>query len=130
MSNDAPKSPQKILIVEDDPDISLALSSILEDAGYVVVTMDGTGDPLPVNVNDTTSLPDLILLDMLLSGQDGRELARRWKGQPSTRHIPIVMLSAHPSAAQEAQAAGANDFIAKPFEMDDLLAHVRQHLAH
>ena len=126
MSSDAPQIPPKILIVEDDPDITLALSSILEDAGYTVVTTDGALDPLPAN--DTTTLPDLILLDMLLSGQDGRELARRWKSQPSTWHIPIIMLSAHPDAAQEAKAAGADDFLAKPFEMDELLTRVSKHL--
>src|SRR5215469_5630578 len=115
-------APRKILIVEDDPDIVLALTTILEDEGYVVVAID-SGKHLAENL-PPSSLPDLILLDMLLSGQDGREIARQLKADPTTRHIPILMLSAYPTIEQEAKAVGADSFLAKPFELDDLLASV------
>jgi CheY-like chemotaxis protein len=119
-------APRKILIVEDDPDIVLALTTILEDEGYVVVALD-SGKHLSENL-PPSSLPDLILLDMLLSGQDGREIARQLKADPSTRQIPILMLSAYPTIEQEAKAAGADSFLAKPFELDDLLAKVTSYL--
>ena len=117
---------RKILIVEDDPDIVLALTTILEDEGYVVVAID-SGKHLPENM-PPSDLPGLILLDMLLAGQDGREIARQLKANPSTRHIPILMLSAYPTIEQEAKAAGADSFLAKPFELDDLLAKVTSYM--
>lgn len=116
----------KILIVDDEPDIVLTLATILEDAGYAVIS---TGNGERVEQLIEAERPDLILLDMLLSGWDGREIARRVKGRQVTRHIPIIMLSAHPVAMQEASAAGADDFLAKPFELDDLLMKVAAHLA-
>jgi DNA-binding response OmpR family regulator len=64
------------------------------------------------------------LLDVLLSGKDGRTIARQLKSQEDTKHIPIIMFSAHPSAEQTAREAGADDFIAKPFEIDDLLEKI------
>jgi CheY-like chemotaxis protein len=113
-----------ILIVDDDPDIALALATMLEDEGFDVVTADNGEYLARLHEHE---LPSLIVLDMLLSGWDGRELARQLKQRLATRHIPILMLSAHPLAEREAQAAGADDFLAKPFELDDLLAKVRRH---
>jgi DNA-binding response OmpR family regulator len=107
--------------VDDEPDIALVLTTTFEDAGYRVVAVERGDDLEHVLAADT---PDLILLDMLLSGRDGREIARHLKTQQATRHIPILMLSAHPSAEQEARAAGADDFLAKPFDLDVLLAKV------
>lgn len=111
---------KQVLIVEDDPDIVLALTTILEDAGYVAAVSNGAD--LKRLIHDDP--PDLLLLDMLLSGWDGREIARWLKVQEAAHHIPILMLSAHPTAEQEAKAAGADDFLAKPFELDALLAKV------
>jgi CheY-like chemotaxis protein len=101
------------------------LASVVEDAGYQVSTIDH-GDYL--EQIDAGALPDLILLDMLLSGQDGRQIARRLKGQATTRRIPIVMLSAHPDAQREAREAGADAFLAKPFDLDALLATIAAYL--
>ncbi len=115
---------KKILIVDDDPDIALALATMLEDEGFAVVATDD-GDSL-AHVHEH-ELPSLILLDMLLSGWDGREITRQLKRRQATQHIPILMLSAHPTAECEARAAGADDFLAKPFELDDLLAKVALH---
>lgn len=119
-------SRRTILVVEDDPDIVLALTVLLEDAGYRVETSE-TGDELAQLAHDRT-LPDLILLDMLLSGRDGREIAAQLKEQPATSQIPILMLSAHPSGEQEAQRAGADGFVAKPFDVDELLRRITAHL--
>jgi DNA-binding response OmpR family regulator len=118
-------SPQ-ILVVEDDPDIALMIAFLLEDIGYKVDTKDGGNWQDGLNKD---ALPELILLDMLLSGVDGRDIVRQLKSQPSTHHIPILMVSAHPSAQREAKLAGADDFLAKPFDMDELLARVAKYLA-
>lgn len=71
--------------------------------------------------------PDLVLLDLLLSGMDGREVTRRLRNQTETGKIPIIILSAHPNAQDLAKEAGANDFLAKPFDMFDLLKKVEKY---
>jgi DNA-binding response OmpR family regulator len=119
---------KKILIIDDEPDILAFLSTMFVDANYAVVITD-KGDYIEQLIMDTTdNLPNVILLDMLLSGSDGREIARRLKNLEETRHIPIIMTSAHPYAQQEARACGADDFLAKPFEMDELLEIVEKYV--
>ncbi|SRR5579885_816827 len=115
-----------IIVVDDDLDILEAISLMLEDAGYMVMT-NSKGDF--IEHLDANDLPDMIILDMLLSGSDGRDIARRLKAQENTKHIPIIMLSAHPKAEQEAQTSGADDFLSKPFEMDELLDRVARFTA-
>jgi len=117
---------KKILVVDDDPDILDALQFMLEDAGYEVATTE-KGD-YAENLHDTNGgLPDVIILDVLLSGKDGRLICQRLKGQEETRHIPIIMISAHPNARQSVKAVGADDFVAKPFDMDELLAKIAKY---
>ena len=118
---------KNILVVDDDVDILDAIEWMLEDAGYLVQTADrgDYAENLPVV---GANLPDLIILDVLLSGKDGRTICKLLKSEPSTRQIPIVMVSAHPSAASSARAVGADDFVAKPFDIDELLSTVERHL--
>ena len=118
---------KKILVVDDDPDILDALQITLEDAGYDVTTTE-KGD-YAENLRDTNGgFPDVIILDVLLSGKDGRIICQKLKSQENTRHIPIIMISAHPGAKQSVKAVGADDFLAKPFDIDDLLVKVEQYL--
>lgn len=114
---------KKILVVDDDPDIVEFLQELLELEGYTVVTTDKAEY---VDKLHSGNLPDLILLDMLLSGKDGREIVKQLKGQEETKHIPVIMFSAHPSAEATARQAGADDFIAKPFEMDEMVKMVER----
>ena len=116
---------KKLLVVDDEQDILEFLKVILEDEGYSVVTTD-KDDYLERLNNDTP--PDLILLDLLLSGKDGREIVKHLKMQENTKHIPIIMFSAHPGAQETTRQAGADDFVAKPFEIDLLLSKIKQHL--
>ena len=76
---------------------------------------------------NTSDLPDILLLDMLLSGKDGREITKQLKSQDSTKHIPIILFSAYPSVEEDARRSGADDFIAKPFDIDVLLAKIEQY---
>jgi CheY-like chemotaxis protein len=111
-----------IFVVDDEPDIGFALTLMLGDAGYHVVAV-GQGDDL-ISLLRTEQAPDLTLLDMLLAGRDGREIVRELKDDPFTRSIPVLMISAHPRAAQDAADAGADGFLAKPFELETLVAKV------
>ncbi len=115
------RRPKRLLIVDDEPDILEFLQIILEEEGYEVVTSD-KGEYLEQLHNG--GLPHLILVDVLLSGKDGREIVKYLKSQQETRHIPIIMFSAHPGAEATARQAGADDFLAKPFPIDALLAKV------
>ncbi len=110
-----------ILVVDDDPGILEALQALLTYAGYEVVT--DTGETLHEKIQ--TYQPDLLLLDILLSGQDGREITKRLKSQKETT---IILLSAHLHAATDAQTFGADDFVPKPFKMGDLLAKIVKYL--
>lgn len=116
-------SQKRILIVDDEPDILEFLQIIFEDAGFLVHVTE-KGDYLEKLKNDT--LPDLVLLDMLLSGKDGREIVKHIKSQERTKHIPVIMFSAHPSAEKTALAAGADDFVEKPFDIETLLEKVQR----
>ena len=73
-----------------------------------------------------TIIPRLLLMDMLLSGTDGRDVCRRLKTDPSTSHIKIIMMSAHPDADKSCREAGADDFISKPFDMDYFIGKDRK----
>ena len=117
---------KKILVVDDDPDILDALRFMLEDSGYEVKTSE-KGE-YAENLHDTNGgLPDVIILDVLLSGKDGRLICQKLKSQEETQRIPIIMISAHPNAKQSVSAVGADDFMAKPFDMDELLAKIAQY---
>ncbi|HEY4032749.1 MAG TPA: response regulator [Ktedonobacteraceae bacterium] len=116
---------KKILVVDDEPDILEFLRIVLQEEGYTVMAMDKVD--YVENIYNST-LPDLILLDVLLSGKDGREIVKQLKKQEETKHIPIIMLSAHPSAEQTSGEAGAEDFIAKPFDIDFLLKKIKKYL--
>jgi DNA-binding response OmpR family regulator len=119
---------KKVLIVDDDEGILDALSVIVEIAGYEVLTCQD-GETVEKLLEDQQELPDLILLDMLLSGRDGRILCKQLKKLDKTKHIPIIMLSAHPKAEIGIEECGADAFISKPFKMNDLLEKVEYFLS-
>jgi DNA-binding response OmpR family regulator len=113
----------KILIADDDPGILDALTMMLEDAGYEVKT---TTDGKAVQ-NIYGKLPDLVLLDIWMSGMDGKEICKHLKSQEVTKHIPIIMISANKDTQKIALECGADDFIAKPFQMKNLLQKIAQY---
>ena len=116
---------KKILVVDDDQGVMEVIQMVLEGEGYQVETsFDEDCFPLAED-----NLPDLILLDVLLLGGDGREICQLVKGNQATSHIPIIMLSAHSDADQVADMSGADDFLEKPFDVDALIKIVQRHLA-
>lgn len=108
---------QRILIADDDPAILDVLTLFLQDCGYeVVTTLDGKEVPTLV---ETT--PDLLLLDIWMSGSNGHDLCAQLKRQQETRHLPIVLISANKETELLARAAGADAFLSKPFDLGVLL---------
>lgn len=115
---------KKILVTEDDPGLQDIYRIILERAGYVVAMYSNGNDLLQNNFE----LPDLFLLDKQLSGTDGLEICKFLKSQPSTQNIPVIIISATVGIQKLADAAGADDFIEKPFEKKYLLQILDKHL--
>lgn len=117
---------KRIIIVDDDDGILDALEAMLDDMGYTVETsLDGEA-LLQLHKDN---LPDLILLDVLLSGSDGRDICLRLKKNDSTKHVPIIMISAEPMAAKGAKECGADDFIAKPFSIQELMSKIETYMS-
>lgn len=115
---------QKILVVDDDEGILDAVSLILETQ-YIVKTII-KGEEVYEQVGKFK--PDLILLDILMSGSDGRVICKKLKENPKSTKIPIVMMSAHPAVEKQALDFGASSFIAKPFNSEELFAIIRKYL--
>ena len=99
----------------------MMISAILTSKGYRV-SMKTNTEKIEAAIAELD--PDLILMDMLLSGSDGREVCRQLKANPAVSSISLIMLSAYPQAQAECLAAGADDFIEKPFDMKVLLEKV------
>lgn len=112
---------KKIMIADDDPGIVDAIEMLLEFEGYEVSsTVDGS-----TVLDMQNELPDLLLLDIWMSGEDGRDICKKLKREETTRNIPVIMISASRDIKESAMAAGADDFLAKPFEMNELLGKIK-----
>ena len=110
-----------ILVVDDDPDIGSMLKMMLEYKGYSVTLLSNAGK---TELQLSNQLTDLVILDMLIAGTNGTDVCRSIKSNPLSARVPVLMISALPDARKTCIDAGANDFISKPFEMQDLLAKV------
>ncbi len=115
---------KKILIADDDPAILDFLALFLEDSGYEVeTTEDGA------TIRDfPRGYPDLLLLDIWLSGWSGRDICRMLKNQETTKHLPILLISANNETERIAHEAGADDFLAKPFNLDEIAHKIERFL--
>ncbi|GCE06023.1 response regulator [Dictyobacter aurantiacus] len=114
-----------VLIADDDPAIVEAISAIFEDAGYTIRNLR-EGETLETLQED---LPRVLLLDIWMSGKDGRDICRHLKSQPATRHLPIILISANNNIQQIAAEIGADGYLAKPCTMAEILATVEKYLA-
>jgi DNA-binding response OmpR family regulator len=117
----------RILAVDDDKDILEVLQLILEDSGYEVETLSD-GHFLFEKIKSHT--PDLILLDIMLGNLDGRELCRDVKTKLETHNIPVILISASHNVTDHMNQIGSpNAFIAKPFDINDLLDTIKVQLS-
>jgi two-component system sensor histidine kinase/response regulator len=116
----------KILIVDDNPTNVVILEEMLDDK-YQLATA-ASGEEALVIVSDFR--PDLILLDLMMPGIDGYETCRRIRASPALCHTKIIMVSAKAMVEERLQGyeAGADDYVVKPFEVEELLAKVRVYL--
>jgi DNA-binding response OmpR family regulator len=116
---------KKILVAEDDRAILEVVKIILEQEGFSIIFVDKE-DGIYKLIKEQK--PDVILLDIWLGGSDGGKIAKTIKSDKATKQIPIIMISANNETEKIAKEAGADDFLLKPFNIDDLLNIVRKHL--
>jgi CheY-like chemotaxis protein len=119
------KKRPRILVADDDPGILEVISLMLRDAGYDVKTTANGKSLLNIHGN----LPQMVLLDIWMSGINGSEICRKLKTQEKTTNIPVILISANKDTEHLAKRSGADDFISKPFDMDTLLDKVKRHIS-
>ena len=132
MTNQTPKdlvrpraaSAPRILIVEDESDLSLLLGYNLEAEGYTVENVE-RGDEAELRLAENA--PDLVILDWMLPGVSGLEICRRLRARKSTRTLPVIMVTARGEEAERVRglSVGADDYVVKPFSVPELMARVR-----
>jgi DNA-binding response OmpR family regulator len=118
---------KRVLIADDEPNIVASLEFLMEQAGYEVQTVaDGNAALAAVE----SFRPDLVLLDVMMPGRSGYEVCERLKGDPATRGVKVLMLSAKGRDVEVAKGLdlGADAYVTKPFSTRELAAKVREML--
>jgi len=115
---------KKVMIADDDPGILDAIEAMLEFGGYQVSSTPNGATLLDIKDN----FPDLLLLDIWMPGTDGRDVCKYLKAQERSKNMPIIMISASTELERSAKEAGADDFLEKPFDMDELLQKIDYYL--
>ncbi len=113
-----------ILIVDDEGPIRSFLAMLLEDAGHH--TQQAINGAQALQLIEVGERPDLVISDVMMPVLNGTELCRRLKGSPQTRPIPVILISA--AGPRAAEGAGADAFIAKPFDLDAMEALIEKWL--
>jgi DNA-binding response OmpR family regulator len=108
----------KVLIIDDDPDVRTLMDALMKKHGYEVDTAS-RGEEVFTKIKEFN--PAVILLDVLLNGADGRDICRQIKANEQTKHIQVIMFSAHPGAADNIASYGADHFVSKPVNTKALL---------
>ena len=119
---------KKILVVDDLEDNLYLLSALLAAKGYEVEAINS--GKLAIEAIETAS-PDIILLDVWMPEMDGYEVCKVLKANPLTKDIPIIFISALNKATDKTQAfdAGGDDYITKPFQIEEVVARVEHQLS-
>lgn len=118
-------SMRKIFLVEDDPGIRDTLEILLTTEGFVIQSF---GTVAEFNNRDKTILPDLFLFDVMLPDGSGTDLCREIKSDKDSLDIPVIIMSAHADLRDICYECLPNDFIPKPFDIDDLLLRIGETL--
>ena len=109
---------KKVLVVDDDTDLLVVMKSFLKKNGYEVRVTTSCEEGLNIFYSFK---PDLVLLDINVGSEDGREMCRKIKTQAEYAHIPVLLISANHEALQLYGDYGANAAVQKPFELPALL---------
>jgi DNA-binding response OmpR family regulator len=115
----------KILVVDDDPDILSLVETILTMDNFSVQAIL-KWECIDDSINNFK--PDLILLDISLSGADGRDICKKIKQSKETQHLPVILFSANTRMENDIENFHAQHFIAKPFELSYLIQTIKFHL--
>jgi CheY-like chemotaxis protein len=117
--------PSKVLVVDDDPEIVTFLSTLLELEGIESSVATSAAAALEQLQQGP---PDLVLLDIAMPDRDGIDLCKELKSDPRTAEVPVFVVSARPGkdVVERALAAGAEEFIRKPFENAELISRIRE----
>jgi DNA-binding response OmpR family regulator len=113
-----------VLVADDEEDIRALVAFRLKRAGYEVITAADGEEALLLA---TTRLPDLAVLDMMMPKATGLEVTRSMRDQPTTKDIPVILLTARAQEADVSRGfeAGADDYVKKPFSPQDLQTRVQ-----
>ena len=123
-----PARPKQVLIVEDEDHIALALDWLLTREGYGHTRVSTGPEALPAA---RAGRPDLVLLDVMLPGRSGYDICRDLRADPALATVRILMMTARGSALEQKRGLdhGADGFIAKPFDLNDLRAELSRLLS-
>ena len=116
---------KKILVVDDDIDILTVVQLVLETNGFEVVAISNWQQ---IFAQIETFKPDLILLDVSLGTQDGRNLCKQLKSDNTTKHISVILFSANHNVEKSVTECLANSFISKPFDINNLIEGINNQL--
>jgi len=118
---------KKILVVEDHADLLYLFTRILESLGYTVISATHGSEGVEKAAKEK---PHLILMDIMMPGMDGREATRRIRSNPETQDIPILAATVlnRRSDLQTCIEAGCNDWLVKPFTMQDLQGKIQTYI--
>lgn len=114
-----------ILVVDDDAPIITLMRSLLREFGYEART--ATSGPAAIEAARAEA-PDLVLLDKNMPGMSGEDVIRTLRGEVGLQEVPILLLTGDPVTRQEIDELGANGTVQKPFDLQDLLAQIRNHV--
>ena len=117
------QAPPVIYVCDDDDGILDVMTIVLEEAGFTVIQKT---DGRAVMADIGNDLPDLLLVDLWMPTVGGEELTKKIKSNQELAHIPVIIISANRNTETIATAAGADGFLAKPFDIDELVALVRK----
>lgn len=117
---------KKIMVVDDEPDILFTVGQMLEMSGYEVIKA-ADGKECLQKLNESTAIPDLILLDIMMPDVSGWDVAAKIKENPKWNSIPIVFLTAKGDTMSIGMGGmAAEDYIVKPFDVKDLIVRVNK----
>ncbi|HYT59279.1 MAG TPA: response regulator [Haliangiales bacterium] len=118
--------PRKILIVDDEPFMLRLIQHHLENAGYQMIKARNGREAVEAAAREK---PCLVVMDAMMPNMDGLTALRQLKQEPSTRDIPVIMLTANPHkySQEDAESSGAAIFLTKPFSPTQLLEEIRKH---
>lgn len=114
-----------ILVIDDDNAILDVITFILEDKGYMVTAIS---DSNLVESYLLSHTPSMVLVDFWMAGLNGKKIVAMMQDNPQTSHVPVIMISANHDVEKIAKEIHASDFLAKPFDIADLLGKVEKYL--